>query len=618
MPRPPPDGGANMEQLLAQMKREVLDEVQSAITCAHEEDLQQQRLLIQGQEIMQKMLVRLLSMRSVDAAASATARPVAAPVNIPVEEKQVTEIQAIPEPAKEVINIPEQVPEQNTLDLTSAARYKSAIVNEPLKDNAAEAPVDPLAIKEGAEEANSADQAGADAATAKASNSRGSTWITENTPTKKAQVDVHALLNKTGWMLWITESKVFVFTSFFMIVANAIYIGVESDWNTGKGGHLSDMPVEFQFCEHAFCTFFTIELVCRFLTFAKKKDCFKDNWFVFDLAMVIMMVADTWILALLTSLMDEKPDTGTVGGIGRLLRLLRLTRISRLMKLIPELVTMVKGMVAAIRAVHAALIILFLLIYVFAIVMHSLVGAQSEDYFPTVRDSMVTLMLNGVLLDSITELTLSLIAIGDAIPLIMFGVFVLLSALTVMNMLIGVLCQVVLDVSAEEEENNVKAQMAKSLLVMLEDLDDDKSGQLSKTEVQDVISEPLAISIMKDIQVDTNHLLDLTEMLYPDESSTLPIPTFMNILLQLRGKRPVTMNDLAKANNFMMWAMETQLTAHRNLMIEAVQEALRFTDLSKIDTHNEAIKEYHRTLQDVQSTFTQHRLQGQAAGMNTI
>ena len=45
---------------------------------------------------------------------------------------------------------------------------------------------------------------------------------------------------------------------------------------------------------------------------------------------------------------------------------------------------------------------------------------------------------------------------------------------------IGVLCQVVLDVSAEEKENIVKKHMTTNLLVMLEDLDEDNSGDLSQ------------------------------------------------------------------------------------------------------------------------------------------
>jgi len=234
---------------------------------------------------------------------------------------------------------------------------------------------------------------------------------------------------------------------------------------------------------------------------------------------------------------------------------------------------MIKSMIAAIRAVHAALLILILLVYVFAIIMNAIVGEDMDvhEFFGSVRVSMVTLLVQGVLLDSLSPLVRALIANGSVPAIIGFSVFVLLSALTVMNMLIGVLCQVVIEVSADEKETQAKDQMKSTLFVMLNNLDADKSGQLDKSEVQSVIRNPEAIAIMNDIQVDTQYLLDISEMLFTDEDSTLPISVFMNIVLTLRGKRPPTMNDIAKGHNLQMWAMETQLTHHRELMKKALK-----------------------------------------------
>merc|ERR1719453_2741336 len=120
-----------------------------------------------------------------------------------------------------------------------------------------------------------------------------------------------------------------------------------------------------------------------------------------------------------------------------------------------------------------------------------------------------------------------------------------------MNMLIGVLCEVMLGVSSVEQEDQVKHQMSKTLLVMLENLDDDHSGHLSQQEMKEVMEEPDAVAVLKDINVDTQHLLDVFDMLYEHEETTLPIPVIMNIVLTLRGQRPATMNDIAKEQNFL-------------------------------------------------------------------
>jgi len=183
----------------------------------------------------------------------------------------------------------------------------------------------------------------------------------------------------------------------------------------------------------------------------------------------------------------------------------------------------------------------------------------------------------------------------------------MLVGVSIMILALGVLCEVVLDVSAEEKEKRVKDKMQKTLLVMLQKLDSDNSGELSKAEVQAVICEPDAVEVMKDIQVDTQHLLDITEMLYTSEDSTLPISVIMSIVLSLRGRRAATMNDLAKGYNFMLWALEAQFAQHKETVDQAIQNAAMsqqplnpqlMADLHEsIMHHNKTLKEHHEALQ---------------------
>jgi hypothetical protein len=207
--------------------------------------------------------------------------------------------------------------------------------------------------------------------------------------------------------------------------------------------------------------------------------------------------------------------------------------------------------------------------------MNGLLGTEPEvlEYFGTVREAMVTLLVNGVLLDDVSGLVRTMIEVKNVPALLFFAVFILLSALTVMNMLIGTLCEVVIDVSAEEKEVQAKEKMKKTLFVMLQELDADGSGQLSKEEVQSVIKHQDAVAIMNDIQVDTQYLLDISEMIFTTPESTLPITVFMNIVLTLRGQRQPTMNDIAKGHNLSMWAVETQLAHHRRLMTKALSDS---------------------------------------------
>merc|ERR1719424_2212675 len=129
---------------------------------------------------------------------------------------------------------------------------------------------------------------------------------------------------------------------------------------------------------------------------------------------------------------------------------------------------------------------------------------------------------------------------------------------------------------------HAKEMMQKTLFVMLTDLDADSSGHLSKQEVTDCINDPKAIALLNDIQVDTQYLLDVSEMLFTTPDATLPIGVFMNIVLTLRGRRGVTINDMAKGHNLTMWAIETQLAHHRALMTQGL--AIQASEAEKART----------------------------------
>jgi len=517
MPQPPV--AALIEDLFVQMRMELVQDLKDAMQSAQKETLEQQRSLFAFQEATLRKMI-------------SAGVPMTASENLPVASPLSPKIAEDPTP---------QIKEEKLVDGEPLGE------KSPLKEVVGEAGV----------------------------SGRGATWIADQDRDHTAFV-VENLHYETGICVSIVDSWTFHMMSMSMICANAVYLGIDADWN--KANTLNEADWGFQMCEQIFCTFFFIELIIRFGAFKATRCCLRDYWFLLDVFMVTLMVTETWIFTLVISLATgdgSGPETGPVGGIGRMLRLLRLARISKVMEFFPELISMVKGMVAGIRAVNSALMILGLIVYVFAIIMNGLLGAEPEvlEYFGTVREAMVTLLVNGVLLDDVSGLVRTMIEVKNVPALLFFAVFILLSALTVMNMLIGTLCEVVIDVSAEEKEVQAKEKMKKTLFVMLQELDADGSGQLSKEEVQSVIKHQDAVAIMNDIQVDTQYLLDISEMIFTTPESTLPITVFMNIVLTLRGARQPTMNDIAKGHNLSMWAVETQLAHHRRLMTKALADS---------------------------------------------
>merc|ERR1719486_815105 len=92
----------------------------------------------------------------------------------------------------------------------------------------------------------------------------------------------------------------------------------------------------------------------------------------------------------------------------RMLRLFKLTRMARLMKAFPELVTMIKGLVRSLRAISSSMILIGLMVYVWAIMMHMLLKEEKEFNeqlweenqlsFGTITKCIWTLIMDGTLM----------------------------------------------------------------------------------------------------------------------------------------------------------------------------------------------------------------------------
>lgn len=360
--------------------------------------------------------------------------------------------------------------------------------------------------------------------------------------------------HETGICQMIARSDLFANITLGVIGANAIYIGVDADNNPAPT--LAAADIGFQICENFFCVFFTFEWLSRFGAFARKRDCCKDNWFRFDSALVLMMVIETWVVPVAFA---GSGGTGIPTGLVKMLRLLRLARMARLMRAFPELVAMMKGVRVASRAVGSALLMLVGLVYVFSIIMFTLLKDFQEDAlvherFHRLFLCMWTLLIDGTFLDGIGLISRALIDARAYLPLVFLMVFVLASALTVMNMLIGVLCEVVSAVAASEKEDNAIRMVKDKLLVMLKDMDEDGSGLISADEIAKVLDDPAALHTLASLQVDVKFLMDQLDMHFED-SRELTIHTIMDLILMLRGDRPPTMKDMLESLLFNRWKM---------------------------------------------------------------
>merc|ERR1711920_191846 len=136
----------------------------------------------------------------------------------------------------------------------------------------------------------------------------------------------------------------------------------------------------------------------------------------------------------------------------RLMRLSRMFRMVRLLRAMPELMVMIKAMTVAMRSMLFALCLLMGIVYVFAIAFTQVMENTDpgDKYFKTVGEAMQSLLLIGTMPDqhdTAMELGESNIAFRFLILL-----YILIASWVVMNMLVGILCEVVSVVSSVEKE----------------------------------------------------------------------------------------------------------------------------------------------------------------------
>jgi len=354
---------------------------------------------------------------------------------------------------------------------------------------------------------------------------------------------------ETGVIPYIAKHNMFENMTFIVVLANSVWIAVEAD--------ASDKQLKsllYVVMAHFFCAYFTLEMLVRFFAFKKKRDAFRDRWFNFDFILVSFMVFETWLM----------PIAG-VGGAGfksaamlrviRIVRLFKIARVARLLRLLPELMLIIKGIVAATRSVFFVIVLIGIMIYVGAVgfKVHSSDTNWGQRHFPTVTQGMMTLLLNGSLSRGVEVLKEAGAERFDLA--IFFCCFVLLVNLLLLNMLIGVQCQVVSAVAeAEREEsdaNHIK-QVVEELWQTAVANDHDGDGEIDKHEFLDILHDPEACRILDSLGVDVLMLYDMTQQIFDEllvergADVGLGFNDFLKAIFRFRGSRPATVKDLVQ------------------------------------------------------------------------
>lgn len=177
---------------------------------------------------------------------------------------------------------------------------------------------------------------------------------------------------------------------------------------------------------------------------------------------------------------------------------------------------------------------------------NKLIYSQSFLDFSSVFHSMWTLLMNGTfLLDNSAPLMTQLIFNQQpklCFAGVIFGVYVFLTNVLILNMLIGVLCDLVTQVNNEQKAAQAVAYVKQVLAGRLREVATD--GLIGRHELQKIMHE--SKGVLKKMGINELFLFQMEEMLYADETGrSIPIKAALDLLLMCRSDNAATVETLA-------------------------------------------------------------------------
>ena len=218
----------------------------------------------------------------------------------------------------------------------------------------------------------------------------------------------------------LKESGIFQFIVISIIILNAITIGV----NTYDLSKFTTQAINY--LDYSITVFFVIEILIRFIGEPKKLNFFKSGWNIFDTIIVLI------------SLIPIPNNSSFL-----LLRLLRVFRVLRIISVIPELKKIIEALLSSVKRVFYVGLLLFIILYIYATIGSILFSTNIPERWGDVGVAMITLF-QVLTLSSWEQVMLPLQDVYWWAWIYFFS-FIIICGITMLNLLIAVLVDVVIN-----------------------------------------------------------------------------------------------------------------------------------------------------------------------------
>jgi hypothetical protein len=277
---------------------------------------------------------------------------------------------------------------------------------------------------------------------------------------------------------------------------------------------------------------------------------------------------------------------------------MRVARMARVLRRVPEFMILVKGMGVALRSVTSMLGLLVLIMYVFSIIFTELFrdsNAAAGIGFETVMESMNTLLLHCILVDQ-GDILQKLLDKGVTYYVVMV-IFLVLTTMTVFNMLIGVMCEQIGGTAEYEREALLVQQVKERVQEILPELDEDGDGMISKSEFANMLNFPDCVRVLSEFDVDVIALVDFSEYIF-GRREEITYGELMATVMKFRGGQQVTVRDVVDCREFL--ANEINSAFRSVLAIQAQTIAVATTSAREADSAQDEklLEDLKRTVPD--------------------
>ena len=186
------------------------------------------------------------------------------------------------------------------------------------------------------------------------------------------------------------------------------------------------------FLDYFITIFFCIEILLRFAAEKNKKEFFQDGWNIFDTLIVTFSLIPAGESALL-------------------LRLIRIFRVLRLISFIPELKLLIEALIQSLSKLAYVCLLLFIILYIYAVFGSMAFGEADPERWSDLGMALITLVQ--VLTLSSWEQVMLPLQEQISWSWIYFYSFIALGSITVLNLIIAVLVNVMSEINVSNRED---------------------------------------------------------------------------------------------------------------------------------------------------------------------